>query len=101
MAIKLRQASPLAAFAFAPTSPTSQHGTSSSKTPATATSTTTATNPIEFILEKDQQIFGAYPLETERGKGLLKCQKCAKVVTEAAAGEHVRMSCRLILLGVN
>jgi hypothetical protein len=37
-------------------------------------------------------MFGAHPLETERGKGLLKCRKCAKVVAEASAGEHVRMS---------
>jgi len=88
MSIKLRPASPPQPFSFAPTSPPSQHGASSSKTPTTGAGN--ATNPIEFILEKDQSMFGAYPLETERGKGLLKCRKCAKIVAEAAAGEHVR-----------
>jgi SAGA-associated factor 73 len=88
MSIKLRLASPPQPFSFAPTSPPSQHGASSSKTPTTGAGN--ATNPIEFILEKDQSMFGAYPLETERGKGLLKCRKCAKIVAEAAAGEHVR-----------
>jgi hypothetical protein len=78
MPITLREVSPSPSFAFAPSSPTSQHGGSS-------------TNPIEFILEKDQCMYGAHPLETERGKGLLKCRKCGKVVAESAAGEHVRM----------
>lgn len=88
MPLKLRAVSPLPPFTFAPPSP----GSPPANTPPPA-----STNPTEFILEKDQSLFGAHPLETERGKGLLKCTKCGKVVTEVAASEHKRTSGRVVV----
>lgn len=83
MPLKLREVSPLPPFTFAPPTPTS---------PSASVATPPANNPTEFILAKDQSLFGAHPLQTERGKGLLRCNKCGKVVTEAAASEHKRTS---------
>lgn len=105
MAVKLREVSPVPTFTFNPPSPvdltpaptqapastsTSDLGSGSTPAPVPAP----PTNPSEFILAKDQTLFGAHPLETERGKGLLKCVKCGKVVTEAVASEHKRTSHR-------
>lgn len=86
MVIKLKEVSPLPTFTFNPPSPTDPAATSTSEVSAAPT------NPTEFILAKDQTLFGAHPLQTERGKGLLKCVKCGKVVTEAVASEHKRTS---------
>lgn len=84
MVIKLREVSPLPPFTFDQPSPPAISSNPKAPPPI---------NPSEFILGKDQTLFGAHPLETERGKGLLKCNKCGKVITEAVASEHKRKSC--------
>ena len=84
MPLVLREASPLPPFTFAQSTSPRQN----SRSPAPAN----GTNPAEYILEKDQHLFGARLLVTEPGKALLKCNKCSKIVTEAAGAEHTRMS---------
>lgn len=91
--LRVREGSPLAPFTFASPSPTPTPPPPSAVAGETAPAAAPPpTNPTEFILGKDQVLFGARPLATERGKGLLSCTKCNKIVTEAAAAEHKRMS---------
>jgi hypothetical protein len=83
MPLVLRETSPLPPFTFAqPTSPPQNGHSPPSK----------GTNPTEYILGKEQNLFGAQLLVVEPGKALLKCNKCSKIVTEAAGAEHTRMS---------
>ena len=84
MPLVLREASPLPPFTFAQSTSPRQN----SRSPAPAN----GTNPAEYILEKDQHLFGARLLVTEPGKALLRCIKCSKVVSEAAGAEHIRKS---------
>jgi hypothetical protein len=84
MRLALRKASPAPSFSIAQSSAAGRNGQS----PPAAQ----ATNPAEYILEKDQNLFGAQLLVMEPGKALLRCSKCSKVVSEAAGAEHIRMS---------
>ena len=84
MPLSLRGASPVSTFSIAQSSAGSRHGAS----PPVGQ----GTNPAEYILEKDQNLFGAQLLVMEPGKALLKCIKCSKVVSEAAGAEHIRES---------
>jgi hypothetical protein len=84
MRLSLREASPVPTFSIAQSSSGSRNGAS----PPVGQ----GTNPAEYILEKDQNLFGAQLLVMEPGKALLRCTKCSKVVSEAAGAEHIRTS---------
>jgi len=84
MPLSLREASPVPTFSIAQCSTAGRNGAS----PPVGQ----GTNPAEYILEKDQNLFGAQLLVMEPGKALLRCTKCSKVVSEAAGAEHIRKS---------
>jgi len=89
MPLAVREASSAPTFSIAQSSSTNSNGHSSSSA--------SGTNPTEYILDKDQNLFGAQLLVMEPGKALLRCLKCSKVVSEAAGAEHIRKSIIAIL----
>jgi hypothetical protein len=93
MPLSLREASPVPSFSIAQASPGNRNGAS----PTVGR----GTNPAEYILEKDQNLFGAQLLVMEPGKALLRCTKCSKVVSEAAGAEHIRTSTTASLNGAD
>jgi hypothetical protein len=89
MRLSLREASPVPTFSIAQSTSAGRNGAS----PPVGQ----GTNPAEYILEKDQNLFGAQLLVMEPGKALLRCTKCSKVVSEAAGAEHIRTSILALL----